>query len=191
MTVQDQYFYDLFQHLLDDPDLEAPNLDSSTRTAKEAEEMTTLVDLADRLRYRSTPVVNAEVALSRAKATCFGFNVNCYSDCRVAASCANPEACCPASNSNRPRPLARLFGYLPCASSTSVGDSKHRNPIGSFCFRIYECCIFRQCHAWRCPLSCETCGGGRDYNFDSKLGAEGCSYRGTEPGTSARSWRDY
>jgi len=60
--------FDLFQDMLEKPEQVTPHLDSSAMPAKEIEEMTVLVDLADRLRERTTSVSNAEVALSRAKA---------------------------------------------------------------------------------------------------------------------------
>ena len=67
MKAQDKHLYDLFQHMLENPGQVEPRPDASTRSGKEVEEMTALAELADRLRARSTPVSNAEVALSRAR----------------------------------------------------------------------------------------------------------------------------
>ena len=67
MKAQDKHLHELFQQMLENPEQAMPHLGSPARSAKGVEDMTDLVDLADRLRERSAPVHNAEAALSRAR----------------------------------------------------------------------------------------------------------------------------
>lgn len=74
MKAQDKHLHELFQQMLENPEQAMPHLGSPARSAKGVEDMTDLVDLADRLRERSAPVHNAEAALSPRQRSPFGFN---------------------------------------------------------------------------------------------------------------------
>lgn len=101
MKAQDKHLHELFQKMLENPEQAMPHLGSPARSAKGVEDMTDLVDLADRLRERSAPVHSAEAALSRAR------------DRLLASMAATPvlaEAPVPAT---APRPVSQVSRATP------------------------------------------------------------------------------